>query len=56
MSAVLVATFTCLGLDHVPCDATGTGDPTMIDKAAEKHTKTTGHGTSIHTRTIKEPK
>lgn len=28
------------------CDATGTGEPAAMDRAAEKHTKTTRHSTA----------
>ena len=38
----LVATGVCQG-----CDWTQTGDPTAVDRAAEKHGKATGHSTSV---------
>jgi hypothetical protein len=58
---ILVATWTCLGLNRVPCDAGGTGDPDEVDRAADRHTNGTrakpgtGHGTVTHQRLVKEP-
>lgn len=52
---ILVATWTCLGLNREPCDAGGTGDPAKVDLAARKHIEATNHGTMTHQRLVKEP-
>ena len=36
------------------CDETGTGEQGAVDKAAERHTKTTGHATVTSMRPSKE--
>ena len=36
------------------CDATGTGEQGAVDKAAERHTKTTGHGTVTSAQLTRE--
>lgn len=36
------------------CDATGTGEQGAVDKAAERHTKTTRHSTVMSAHLTKE--
>jgi hypothetical protein len=50
---IQVATWHCHGLDRVPCDQGGTGDPQKMDLAARKHLDATQHGTCLHTRPVK---
>ena len=42
----LTATARCIGR----CDWSAAGDPATVDRAAEKHTRTTGHPTATLAR------
>lgn len=39
---------------HTGCGWTQAGDPDVVDRAADKHTATTKHGTTTSTRPVTE--